>query len=117
MLPKKNRLTKEKDFKQVIKKGRSFFISEFGIKFLKKKSLSPTKIGIVIPKKITRTIVKRNRVKRQIRHIFFDLIEQMPPRYQIVFLARADLLKLEFKKMQEKIIAVLKQVNLLKNKK
>ena len=114
MLPKQHRLTKEKDFKRVINKGRSFFVKEFGIKSLRKKITLPTRIGIIVPKKITKTIVKRNRLKRQLRHIFLGLIDNIAPGYDIIFFARPNFLELAFGEMEEKIESVLKKVRLIK---
>ncbi|HBH46038.1 MAG: ribonuclease P protein component [Candidatus Jacksonbacteria bacterium RIFOXYC2_FULL_44_29] len=114
MLPKIHRLTKEEDFKRVINKGRSFFIKEFGIKILPTGSAQPTRIGIIVPKKITRTIVRRNRVKRQVRNIFLGLIDNLASGFDLIFFARADFLKLEFVEMNQKISDVLKKMRLLK---
>lgn len=115
MLPKQYRLTKERDMKRVITKGRSFFVTEFGIKSLKKKNELPTRIGIVVPKKQTRTIVLRNRIKRQVRHIFLEIIGNLKPGYDIVFLSRPAFIKLEFKEMRTKIINVLTKIKLINN--
>lgn len=90
--------------------GRSFFISECGIKVLKKYPLSiPTRIGIVVPKKLAKTIVKRNRIKRQVRHIFIELLPRLRQGYDIVFLTREGFLQLEFDEMKERIISLLKR--------
>ena len=114
MLPKPRRLTEKKDFKRVIEQGRSFFVKEFGIKSVPRKRGMPTRIGIIVPKKITKTIVKRNRIKRQVRHIFLELIDDIAPGYDIVFFTRPDFLGLEFMEMKEKIISVLKRIRLVK---
>ena len=83
--------------------GRPFFIAECGIKILKKQLSVPTRIGIVVPKKLTKTIVKRNRIKRQIRHIFIKLLSSIPPGHDIVFLTRPRFLDLTFDAMKERI--------------
>ena len=113
MLPKLNRLTQEKDVKRVMTKGRAFFVKEFGIKSIRKQSNLLSKVGIIVPKKIAGTAVLRNRIKRQVRHIFLKRIDQIQPGYDIVFMARPDFLKLKFDEMEEKIISVLKRVKLL----
>lgn len=114
MLPAKHRLTQENDIKRVMQRGRFFFVREFGIKSLiRPKTNLPTRIGIVVPKKQTRTIARRNRVKRQVRAIFLEIIGQLKPGYDIVFLSRPAFIKLEFETMKEKIMAVLKNIKLL----
>ena len=114
MLPKPHCLTQKKDFKRVVEQGRSFFVKEFGIKSIPHRRGVPTRIGIVVPKKITGTIVKRNRIKRQVRHIFLRLVDDLAPGYDIVFFARPNFLNLKFKEMQEKIMSVLKRIHLIK---
>ncbi|NQU78108.1 ribonuclease P protein component, partial [Candidatus Falkowbacteria bacterium] len=46
MLPQKLRLTKEKDFELVFKKGRSFFVKELGVKAMSN-NLDHPRAGIV----------------------------------------------------------------------
>lgn len=113
MLPKLNRLTQEKDVKRVMIKGRGFFVKEFGIKSIRKPSNLLSKVGIIVPKKIARTAVLRNRIKRQVRHIFLKHIDQIQLGYDIILIARPDFLKLKFDEMEEKIINVLKRIKLL----
>jgi ribonuclease P protein component len=110
MLPKQHRLTEKRDFKRVMTYGRSFFVPEFGLKVLKKSAELSTRVGIIVPKKLTKTVVKRNRIKRQIRNVFLGFIKQMPPGYDIVFLTRPALLGLRFQEMQEKIKQALRKV-------
>jgi ribonuclease P protein component len=114
MLPRPHRLTDKRDFKRVMQKGRSFFIREFGVKLFNRRDGQPTRIGIVVSKKITRTIVKRNRAKRQIRHIFIPLLPLLPDGFDIIFLARPECMKLEFKEMEEKIGALFKKIGLVR---
>lgn len=113
MLPKPNRLTQKKDVKRVMIKGRAFFVKEFGIKSIRKQSNLLSKVGIIVPKKLARAAVLRNRIKRQVRHIFLKHIDQIQPGYDIIFMARPDFLKLKFDEMEEKIISVLKRIKLL----
>ena len=110
MLPKKHRLTEKKDFKRVMERGRSFFIRDCGIKVLQRKNAeSPTRIGIVVPKKLTKTIVKRNRIKRQVRHIFIDLLPEIPSNLDIVFLSRPGFINLESEEMKKLITSLIKK--------
>ena len=114
MLSKPHRLTEEKDFKRVMLKGRAFFVKELGIKFYPQKNPeAPTRIGIVVPKKLARTIVKRNRIKRQLRHIFIALIKEIRPGYDIVCLARALLMDAPYQTMQEQVRFVLGKTRLI----
>lgn len=68
MLPKKNRLQKKKDFEKVFANGKGF---RQDLLFLKaaKSGLETFRFGIIVSKKISKSAVKRNRVKRQLREI------------------------------------------------
>lgn len=68
MLKKLNRLTKQKDFEKIFKKGRSVYDSNLGIKVLKN-DLSENRYGIIISAKVSKKAVERNRIKRLIREI------------------------------------------------
>ena len=96
-----------------MQKGRSFFVTEFGIKYLRRGDAHPTRIGIVVPKKITKTIVKRNRIKRQIRHVFVELLDGLHPGYDITLVARAPIMELAFGNMKGKIAWALEKARCL----
>ncbi|MBI4359465.1 MAG: ribonuclease P protein component [Candidatus Jacksonbacteria bacterium] len=117
MLQKQNRLIEERDFRRVVAKGRAFFIRECGIKALKDyrqdSKNRATRIGIVVPKKLARTVVKRNRVKRQVRHIFLSMLPNMAVGYDIVFIARAGFIELTCSEMKDKIRLLLQKTSLL----
>lgn len=114
MLPKSHRLTEEKDFKRVMQQGRSFFLKECGIKYLAQKYPKATRIGIVVPLKLTRTNVLRNRIKRQIRHIFIQHLSEINQGYDIVVLTRQEFLSLSFQEMENKIVNLLQKAMLAK---
>lgn len=65
MLKKANRLSKDREIKQVFTRGRSFFNSFLQVKH-KKTSLAP-KWAFVISTKVSKSAVKRNRLKRILR--------------------------------------------------
>lgn len=114
MLPKAHRLTEERDFRRVVLKGRAFFTRGCGIKALRNYDKdAQTRIGIVVPKKLAKTIVKRNRIKRQARHIFTELLPNLKHGYDIVFLTRAGFLELIFEDMKEKILYLLRKTQLI----
>lgn len=114
MLPKSHRLSEERDFRRVALKGRAFFIRECGIKVLRNYNKNqPSRIGIVVPKKLTKTIVKRNRIKRQVRHIFIELLPRLKQGYDIVLITRAGVLELTFEEMAQRVRAVLERARLI----
>ena len=112
LLPKPYRLTEKRDFKRVMTYGRSFFIKELGIKYIVRKDTPHARIAIIVPKKITKTIARRNRIKRQIRHIFIELLDKLHHGSDIILLARASIMELEFDAMRDKIETILKKLKL-----
>lgn len=68
MLPKENRLKKEKEFEAVFKGGRSFKGKSVFLKYLIN-GTDKTKIGFVVSKKISKLAVERNKAKRRMREI------------------------------------------------
>lgn len=68
MLPKRNRLKKNKDFENVFKKGQGFKEDFLYLK-IKKNSLKSSRFGFVVSKKFSQKAVARNKVKRRLREL------------------------------------------------
>lgn len=68
MLQSQNRLKTDRDFKTVLKQGRSFYSSSIKLRLLKN-GLNYNRFGFIIGTKISKKATVRNRVKRQIREI------------------------------------------------
>jgi len=66
MLKKENRLTKNNDFDNVWKNGKSSFDKVLGIKIVENK-LKLNRFGILVGLKISKKAVDRNTIKRRIR--------------------------------------------------
>ncbi|OGN09763.1 MAG: ribonuclease P protein component [Candidatus Yanofskybacteria bacterium RIFCSPHIGHO2_02_FULL_41_11] len=64
-LPKKHRLTKDKDIKLVFSRGRSVKGPLFFIKFIEN-NLDCARIAVIISKKVSPKAVTRNLIKRRI---------------------------------------------------
>ncbi|MDD4531726.1 MAG: ribonuclease P protein component [Candidatus Pacebacteria bacterium] len=68
MLPKENRLKKEKEFEAVFKGGRTIRGNNIFLRYLAN-GTDKTKVGFVVSKKVSKLAVKRNRIKRRMREI------------------------------------------------
>jgi len=68
MLPKKNRLTRDKEFDRVFKNGKSSYNNIVGFKVINN-NLNINRFGIIVGKKVSKKAVERNKIKRQIRAI------------------------------------------------
>jgi len=71
MLKKENRLTKNKEFDNVFKKGRSGYSRVLGVKVISN-GLPADRFGILVGIKVSPKAVVRNKIKRQIRAIIGD---------------------------------------------
>lgn len=68
MLPKANRLKKNKDFENVFKKGRGFKEDFLYLK-IKKNNLKSSRFGFVVSKKFSQKATVRNKIKRRLREL------------------------------------------------
>lgn len=68
MLPKENRLKKEKEFEAVFKGGRTLKGKYVFLRYLIN-GTDKTKVGFVVSKKISKLAVERNKIKRRMREV------------------------------------------------
>lgn len=68
MLPKRNRLKKNKDFENVFKKGQGFKEDFLYLK-IKKNNLESSRFGFVVSKKFSQKATVRNKIKRRLREL------------------------------------------------
>jgi len=68
MLPKENRLKKEKEFEAVFKGGRTFRGEYVFLRYLIN-GTDKTKVGFVTSKKVSKLATERNKAKRRMREI------------------------------------------------
>ena len=101
-LPKANRLTSRQDFRAVFREGIRRGSPHFTLRALRLKAdttnpdavtviqpaskvhLMPTRIGISISLKVSKRAVIRNRLKRQIRAAFRQLLPQLSSGWRLV---------------------------------
>ena len=76
MFAKENRLTKDKEFDAVFKKGRSSYDKILGVKALKN-DLSLNRFGILISVKVSKKAVERNKIRRQLRETTRQNLERI----------------------------------------
>lgn len=69
---KEERLTNKKYFEQLFSEGKQFKLFPFRLVYLKKKleTTKPVQAGIVVPKRLIKKAVQRNRIKRQMREAY-----------------------------------------------
>ncbi len=110
MLPKKNRLTDEKDFQRVYKKGQYCASNFFRINCLQDSRVEK-KIGIVISKNVAKKATQRNLIKRQIRQIIYDNLGNIKSQTKIIISVKK--IPDNFSKLKDDLIQCLKKSALI----
>ena len=113
MLPKANRLTKETDFKQLAKKGKSFHSPLFIIKVLTTKN-SVSRFGVVISTKVSKKAVIRNIIKRRITEVIRLLLPKMKLGFMMMILAKPIVANKNYQEIKEDIEKLFSKVRMFK---
>lgn len=114
MLPKKNRLTKNKEFDYVFKNGRSSYDNVIGIKNALN-DISDVRLGILISNKVSKKAVVRNKIKRQIREIFSSKLNKVKPGNDFVIIVMPLILAKTYQDIEKSIMFNLKKIKAFKN--
>lgn len=99
MLPIKNRLKKEKDFKRVFKQGKSFK-EDFLLLRLAKNDLKVTRFGFVVGLKVSKKASFRNKIKRRLREIVRVKLPKVKTGLDIVLIADKSLADKDFQETE-----------------
>ena len=86
MLPEKNRLRKNNDFKKVLKDGKGFKEDFLILKF-KKNRLKELRFGFIVSQKVSKKAVVRNKIKRRFREAVKEKIKRINKRVDIILIA------------------------------
>ncbi len=87
MLPYKNRLVKRTDFEKVYKYGNFFCFKNIGLK-IKKNNIGTVRIGFSVGMKFSKRATERNRMKRQLRGIFFKMLKEIKKEVDIIVIVK-----------------------------
>jgi ribonuclease P protein component len=112
MLKPQNRLRKKKDFDNVLKRGKGFYGSRISVKLAKNK-LKSSRFAFVVSTKVSKSAVKRNRLRRQLREIIRLRLDQIKPGYDVVIMARPASLGLKFEELTKELVKRFKKASLL----
>ena len=107
MLSKSYRMKKNSQFNYVFKKGTSLKHNKL-LMFYSKTTSNKPKIGIVVSKKIGKSVT-RNHTKRLIRESIRLNIDKFNKKFNYVFVARAGIEKLNSTEITENILNLLEK--------
>ena len=115
MLSKAHRITKQKDFEQIFKKGKKLK-EDFLILAVLNNSLDETRFGFIVSRKVSKKATLRNKIKRRLRALIKPQISQIKKGLDIAIMACPGLEVKDFWEMESIINKLLKKSNCLKNK-
>jgi ribonuclease P protein component len=111
MLPKQHRLVRS-DYDLIFKKGRRIRGRNFGLIILPAEDKKePSKIGIIVTKKVFKKAVDRNKLKRQLRNIMIStIVMRLPFGNKIVISVFPFAANLKFIEIKEEIITLFEKI-------
>lgn len=109
MLPRKNRLTQEVDFQAVLKSGKTVHGRYYAFLYVKTEAVQK-KIGTIVPNKISKKAVVRNKIKRAARTATSRMLKELSGGILGVFLAKKQAETQEFTVLTEDALEVLTKV-------
>jgi len=113
MLSKANRI-KKSDFPVLIKIGQNFSSENFSLKFSPQANPNQVSLfSVVIAKKIVKTAVGRNKLKRRVHYALSKKLAKIKTGYQVIIFIRANLLKTPYSTLEQELLTLLIKTKLL----
>jgi ribonuclease P protein component len=113
--PSSKRLSKQKDFDNVFRKGKRFAGSCM-VMWVASASHNITRVGVIASKKIFRKAVERSRVRRVLREIFRLNLPEMKSGVDIVLFPRQQILQKKYREIEADFLNTAEIAGLLKKK-
>jgi|SRR3989339_735337 len=113
MLLKNNRLSLQKDFLVIKKRGKSFYNQFFKLKYIANQS-EASRFSVIISAKISKKAVIRNRLRRQCLEIIRLNINQIKTGYNILIWPNNQTIGLDYQILEKNLLILLKKSTLLK---
>lgn len=99
------------EFKNVFENGR-YLVNEYFVVYYLKNGLDYNRVGFSSSKKIG-VKVRRNRAKRLLKEVYRINERSISKGYDMVFIARENILKVNFHELEEAFILLLKRCSLI----
>jgi ribonuclease P protein component len=113
MLPKHQRLSKDKDFKKVYKFGSGAKSRFFTLRALKNK-LNVSRFGFVVDLQVSKKATVRNLLKRRMRAIVRENLSGLRQGYDVVIRVKKEAVDKEFTELKNDLEFLFKKVNLFR---
>lgn len=113
MLERKSRLLADKDFARIFAKGKFAGSASVTIKVVPN-TLGVSRFGFVVGTKVSKRAVERNKAKRRMREIMRKNMAFVKDGFDVVFVAKKEVLSVEFLVLERTMAQLCHKVGLLK---
>ncbi|MEA5059513.1 MAG: ribonuclease P protein component [Candidatus Pelethousia sp.] len=104
-------LKRNKQFRQVYRKGKSLASRSMVIIYARSKS-DMVHVGFSVSKKLGNSVT-RNRIKRRLREAFRPMVSEALPGYDLIFIAREAVKEAEFSAIENAMRYLMRKAGLL----
>lgn len=116
MLSKKKRLSKNKDIKEVIKKGKKFK-EKFLILKKKPNTLNNSRLGVVVGLKVSKKATERNKIKRRINEIIRRSLKKIKKGNDVVLIVLSSVKGKNFQQIKKTVMKLFRKAKLIRKTK
>jgi ribonuclease P protein component len=115
MLPIQNRLLHRRDFSVVYQCGIRRNAAALGLRaYLRHRNTAlPSRVGFSISQKVSKHAVVRNRIKRQLRAAFRQLLPSLRDGWDLIIVVRSEALQCDYPKFLQQLEQLLAQAEIL----
>lgn len=114
MIPFKNRFHGHNSLNYVYKNGQSARSDVISIRYIKNSNRNNSRIAVVVGKKILKSAVGRNRIRRRIYEYVHVMLEKFQDNFDLVFIVHSRELKdIEHKDLVKQIDKLLTQAHII----
>lgn len=113
VMKKEYRIKKNEEFQKILTHGHSFANRQLVLYFYEKKDQAHFRVGLSVGKKIGNA-VKRNEVKRYLRHALIELEDEIKPNFDLIIIARKPTSDMGFFEIKKSLSHVLKRSNMFR---
>jgi ribonuclease P protein component len=101
-MKKENRVKKNEEISLIFREGKSVANKQFVLYMLEKKAQIHLRLGVSVSKKLGNAVC-RNRIKRLMREIVFQLSGDLKEGYDYLLIARKPCVEMDFHEMKKSI--------------
>lgn len=114
MLPKQHRFHGNKSLRFVMSRGRSVRTADMSLKSVHNKRAEQFRVAVVVSKKVSKSAVVRNRIRRRIYAAVADYRSQLDRPYDLVFFIYSNsVAELAYPELNQRVAKLLKQAEII----